>query len=216
MGRLAGDIDVAVAGDAHAAAERIASAVGGSVFALAEERGTWRVTYGGHVRGDIDLTSLGGTIEADLTRRDFTVDSMAVPVADLSRLVDPYGGAADLDARVIRLTSRDAFLNDGARLLRAVRARTKQRLMTAPCSESAESSQSTERWRACAEKKRPAPRGTGLRCAVERVPFTACRSRCASARRDGWPHGLPSSRCWPRAASRPCLPCRRGWLRCPC
>lgn len=108
-------------GDSHAAAERVASALGGSVFPLAEERGTWRITYGRPPRREIDITSFGDSIESDLARRDFTVDSMAVPVADTSTLVDPHGGRADVNAGLIRLTRPDAFLRDGARLLRAAR-----------------------------------------------------------------------------------------------
>ncbi len=120
VGRPAADIDVAVPGDPHAEAERVAAAVGGSLFALAEERGTWRVTYG-TPRREIDITAYGDSIEADLTRRDFTIDSMATPLADTSHVVDPHGGRGDLEARRVRLTQPDAFRRDGARLLRAVR-----------------------------------------------------------------------------------------------
>lgn len=64
-------------------------------------------------------------IEADLSRRDFTINAMAFdPLAQ--RLVDPFGGQADLDGRVVRCVgvAVDRFLEDGLRPLRAVRFAT--------------------------------------------------------------------------------------------
>lgn len=61
------------------------------------------------------------TVEDDLARRDFTVNAMAYhPVRGLC---DPYGGRADLDARVIRCVGEpsERFHEDGLRILRAVR-----------------------------------------------------------------------------------------------
>ncbi len=58
------------------------------------------------------------TIEEDLFRRDSTVNSMARD-AD-GRLIDPYGGARDIAARVIRATS-EHFFEDPVRALRAAR-----------------------------------------------------------------------------------------------
>ena len=63
-------------------------------------------------------------IEADLSRRDFTINAMAYEPPH--GLVDPFGGRADLDARVVRCV-RDAmerFSEDGLRPLRAVRFAT--------------------------------------------------------------------------------------------
>ncbi|MFN3215428.1 MAG: CCA tRNA nucleotidyltransferase [Acidimicrobiales bacterium] len=61
-------------------------------------------------------------IDEDLSRRDFTVNAMAVDVAD-SSLVDPYGGAADLTARILRtpLDPEISFADDPLRMLRAAR-----------------------------------------------------------------------------------------------
>ena len=58
------------------------------------------------------------TLEADLARRDFTINAMAeTPDGEL---VDPYGGAADLAARRLRHVSA-AFVEDPLRVLRAAR-----------------------------------------------------------------------------------------------
>ena len=62
------------------------------------------------------------TIEEDLARRDFTINALAYdPVAD--KLVDPYGGLADLEAGIIRAVGDAAarFGEDGLRTMRAVR-----------------------------------------------------------------------------------------------
>lgn len=64
-------------------------------------------------------------IEADLSRRDFTINAMAFdPVS--RRLVDPFGGQADLAAKTIRCvrSAMERFLEDGLRAMRAVRFAT--------------------------------------------------------------------------------------------
>lgn len=58
------------------------------------------------------------TLEEDLARRDFTVNAMAEDEA--GRLIDPFGGRADLEAGVLRHVS-PAFVEDPVRLLRAAR-----------------------------------------------------------------------------------------------
>ncbi len=58
------------------------------------------------------------TLEQDLRRRDFTVNAIAQDVD--GSLVDPFDGAADLQARVLRHVG-DAFVEDPLRVLRAAR-----------------------------------------------------------------------------------------------
>ncbi|MDQ4096880.1 MAG: CCA tRNA nucleotidyltransferase, partial [Actinomycetota bacterium] len=61
-------------------------------------------------------------VEADLSRRDFTVNAMALSLPDL-QLVDPHGGIADLAARLLRtpLEPEQSFTDDPLRMLRAAR-----------------------------------------------------------------------------------------------
>ncbi|MFO7292111.1 MAG: CCA tRNA nucleotidyltransferase [Actinomycetes bacterium] len=61
-------------------------------------------------------------IEVDLSRRDFTVNAMAISFPDVTP-VDPYGGAADLAARVLRtpLEPELSFSDDPLRMLRLFR-----------------------------------------------------------------------------------------------
>ncbi len=62
------------------------------------------------------------TIEEDLSRRDFTVNAMAISFPGLEP-VDPYGGTADLAARLLRtpLAPEVAFSDDPLRMLRLFR-----------------------------------------------------------------------------------------------
>ena len=64
----------------------------------------------------------GTTLEGDLSRRDFTVNAMAVDV-QTGRLVDPFGGRDDLARQELRAVGDPAerFAEDPLRLLRAVR-----------------------------------------------------------------------------------------------
>ena len=61
-------------------------------------------------------------VETDLSRRDFTINSMALRLPD-GVLVDPYGGAVDLMSKRLRtpLSPEVSFLDDPLRMLRAAR-----------------------------------------------------------------------------------------------
>jgi len=64
----------------------------------------------------------GRFLEADLARRDFTVNAMAARLPSLE-LVDPFGGMRDLRAKVLRTpgTPEASFSDDALRMLRAAR-----------------------------------------------------------------------------------------------
>ena len=63
------------------------------------------------------------SIDADLSRRDFTVNAMALRLGDALELVDPHGGIADLAAQRLRtpLSPDESFTDDPLRMLRAAR-----------------------------------------------------------------------------------------------
>lgn len=70
-------------------------------------------------------------IDVDLSRRDFTVNAMALEVTDSEPvLIDPFGGLADLAAGVLRtpLDPEISFADDPLRMLRAARFIAKYRL----------------------------------------------------------------------------------------
>src|SRR5207247_3333147 len=121
LGREVTDLDLAVEGDERAVVQALRGALRGPAFALSAEFGTWRVLAGDGSWG-VDVTRLrGGTIDADLALRDFTINALAVPVSDLEADVDPAGGRADLEARVLRAVSEASFRDDPLRVLRAAR-----------------------------------------------------------------------------------------------
>ncbi len=66
--------------------------------------------------------SFADAVEADLARRDFTVNAMALELPE-PRLVDPFGGIADLhDARLrTPLAPEESFSDDPLRMMRAAR-----------------------------------------------------------------------------------------------
>jgi tRNA nucleotidyltransferase (CCA-adding enzyme) len=69
-------------------------------------------------RGFVTEFSPAVTLEEDLRRRDLTINAMARD--DAGRLIDPYGGRADLAAHVLRHVS-PAFAEDPVRILRVAR-----------------------------------------------------------------------------------------------
>jgi tRNA nucleotidyltransferase (CCA-adding enzyme) len=56
----------------------------------------------------------------DMARRDFTINAMAIRLAD-GALVDPFGGVADLERRQLRTVGPTSFDEDPLRLVRALR-----------------------------------------------------------------------------------------------
>ena len=126
LGRPPGDRDWVVVGETQAAMEAAGfRAIGrdfpvflhpqtGEEYALARtERKSGRGYRGFVVDADPSVT-----LEQDLGRRDFTINAIAE--APDGRLVDPYGGVRDIEARVLRHVGA-AFSEDPLRVLRAAR-----------------------------------------------------------------------------------------------
>jgi putative nucleotidyltransferase with HDIG domain len=116
------DLDLVVDGDPAAAAKAIARAAGGAAFELSGEFGTWRALAGDR-SWHVDVSALrGGSLDADLGHRDFTVNALAVPLGDPAAApADPFGGARDLERGVLRAVSGRSFADDPLRILRAAR-----------------------------------------------------------------------------------------------
>jgi tRNA nucleotidyltransferase (CCA-adding enzyme) len=129
------DVDIAVEGDAIAFARVLAATLGGRITPH-EKFGTAIVLYGDGERVDVvttrtefyDAPGALPTVERaglreDLFRRDFTINAMAVSLKalDFGRLVDPFGGRADLEQRVLRVLHNLSFIDDPTRIFRAIR-----------------------------------------------------------------------------------------------
>lgn len=125
------DIDIAVVADALAVARNMADTLHGKFVLLDEENGVARVVLFNEGEGVsrhryLDLSTVHDGIEADLQRRDFTIDAMAIDLSDLEKdlstaLIDPLHGAEDLKRGLIRAVTSHAFKDDPVRLIRAVR-----------------------------------------------------------------------------------------------
>jgi tRNA nucleotidyltransferase (CCA-adding enzyme) len=91
-------------------------------YALAR---TERKTAPGYRGFSVDAAS-SVTLEEDLSRRDLTINSIAVafneskPAIDLADCVDPFGGRHDIDNKILRHTG-PAFREDPVRILRLAR-----------------------------------------------------------------------------------------------
>ena len=95
----------------------IGCVVDGRAFEITTHRAE---RYDPHSRKPI--VAFGDDVEQDLARRDFTVNAMAVDIAD-GRLLDPHGGRRDLEANRLRtpLDPAVSFGDDPLRMLRAAR-----------------------------------------------------------------------------------------------
>jgi tRNA nucleotidyltransferase (CCA-adding enzyme) len=104
---------------------------------------TYRVEAGYRDQRRPDEVRWGRSLADDLARRDFTINAMAWLPDDLAagtgRLVDPFGGAADLAAGLLRAVGDpDArFGEDALRLLRAARLASRFGLRLDPPTEAA-------------------------------------------------------------------------------
>ncbi|WP_017604045.1 CCA tRNA nucleotidyltransferase [Nocardiopsis alkaliphila] len=134
LGRISNDVDLTT----DAVPQRILELVDGwadSVWTVGIEFGT----VGLRKRGlQLEITtyrseayspksrkpevSYGTDLHDDLSRRDFTVNAMAVHLPS-QEFVDPFGGLADLRAKLLRTPGRpeDSFNDDPLRIMRAVR-----------------------------------------------------------------------------------------------
>ncbi|MBN2071269.1 MAG: HD domain-containing protein [Candidatus Krumholzibacteriota bacterium] len=72
----------------------------------------------GHREFDVRFDS-SVSLEDDLVRRDFTINSMALDLATM-RLIDPLGGIEDLEKHILRVNRKEAFIEDPLRIMRGV------------------------------------------------------------------------------------------------
>src|SRR5262249_10771287 len=131
LGRVANDWDIATDARPDELLRTFPRAVPTGI-----EHGTITVVRDGHhyevttLRGEgtysdgrrPDWVDFVDDITADLARRDFTVNAIAVDPVD-GKLIDPHGGRADLGRKVLRAVGNplERFSEDGLRVLRAAR-----------------------------------------------------------------------------------------------
>lgn len=129
LGHPRADVDLVVEGDAAALAERLGGAV-----AEHERFGTVKVEVEGHevdvaaartetypAPGSLPVVAPAESVESDLSRRDFTINAMAIPLDGEARLIDPHGGEGDLERGLLRVLHLRSFEDDPTRAIRAAR-----------------------------------------------------------------------------------------------
>ena len=133
-GHAVRDIEVAVQGNALKLKKAIEK-LGGRTWGEDEASRSLYLCFPGTVRVDLVSTHRReyptpgkpalhfSSIQDDLRRRDFTVNAMAISLNEGSfgLLMDPLNGAADIEARTLRLVSNYGFLEEPAFLIRATR-----------------------------------------------------------------------------------------------
>jgi len=132
------DLDLAMEGDAVPVAQELARRLGGQ--AVRHERFGTATVVAGEMTLDLAQTRreryerpgalptvAPASLEADLARRDFAINAMAVALSGdaFGRLHDPLGGMEDLARGVVRVLHEQSFIDDPTRLLRAVRYETR-------------------------------------------------------------------------------------------
>jgi tRNA nucleotidyltransferase (CCA-adding enzyme) len=128
------DLDIVVEGDAINLAREITSE---NQAKITEHKrfGTAKIRWDG---GEVDFVTARaetyaqpgalpkvrpGTISDDLTRRDFTINAMAVELSPrrYGELIDPHNGRHDLKNKLVRILHERSFIEDATRIWRAIR-----------------------------------------------------------------------------------------------
>src|SRR5947208_5697404 len=133
------DLDFSVQGNALKLQKDFEKA-GAILESVDEPTRTINLLLPGNVRAEVTSTrsekydkpgrppeTTSGTIYDDMSRRDFTVNAMALSLNPGSRglLTDPFNGMADIEAKVLRVLHNYAFYEDPSRLIRATRLITR-------------------------------------------------------------------------------------------
>ena len=135
LGHPSRDVDLTVEGDAPSLAQRVAAGLPGvrcvihSAFRTATLKGTHFYLDVTTARAETyrrpgALPSVRpGSLRDDLSRRDFTVNAMALALtgSQAGDIVDPFDGKSDLQAGLLRVLHEGSFRDDATRILRGAR-----------------------------------------------------------------------------------------------
>lgn len=142
MHKTSSDVDIMITGEPVPFAKLIEKELKGKNFVIFERFRTARLELDAPQTGTILLEIVGarkesynsesrkpiteiGSLEDDLSRRDFTINALAVPLnkKDRNRLVDLFNGYSDLQQKVLKtpLEPEKTFSDDPLRMMRAAR-----------------------------------------------------------------------------------------------
>ncbi len=113
------DLDLVVPDNALHTAEKLAKKIKGTCFVLDAERDIARLVIKDWT---IDIAAQNGkTLNEDLSKRDFTVNAIAIILKPPCRVFDPIGGCKDLKRKRLVAIHEENLLEDPLRLLRGMR-----------------------------------------------------------------------------------------------
>ena len=113
------DLDLVVPSDALDLTRTLAKRLGGSCVVLDQERDMARLVLEGWT---VDIARQDGpSLEADLGRRDYRLNAIALPLQRPEQLIDPTGGLTDLRQRRLTAVRESNLTDDPLRLLRGLR-----------------------------------------------------------------------------------------------
>jgi len=135
LGRPHDDVDVVVEGDGLGVSQDLARSLEGE---LTRHHAFQTATVATPDGGRIDIATarsesypragqlpqvVPGTLEEDLMRRDFTINTMAIALSEAGwgRVIDPLDGRSDLEQGLLRVMHSLSFADDPTRILRALR-----------------------------------------------------------------------------------------------
>ncbi|KAF0152867.1 MAG: polynucleotide adenylyltransferase/metal dependent phosphohydrolase [Ignavibacteria bacterium] len=137
LGRLKNEMDFLIVGDGTAFAKELADTLGVNEVVIFKNFGTAHFDYEGidlefvgarresYNKGSRNPKVTGGTLDDDLDRRDFTVNTLAVSInkKDFGELLDKFNGLEDLKKKIIKtpLNPLKTFDDDPLRIMRAFR-----------------------------------------------------------------------------------------------
>jgi tRNA nucleotidyltransferase (CCA-adding enzyme) len=135
VGRRNLDLDIVVEGDGPVLAQALAQQEGarlttparpGTAVVLGPEGFTWRIATARRASDTcpVTLPPVGqGSLQHDLTRRDFTINTLAIwlNTQHFGELLDFYGGQRDLKDKTLRVVHSHSFVDEPTRVFRAIR-----------------------------------------------------------------------------------------------
>ncbi|RKD28844.1 CCA tRNA nucleotidyltransferase [Thermohalobacter berrensis] len=128
LGGKGEDIDFVVEKNPAKIGKKLAEKIGGKAIPLGDRYKFYRVVDKN--RGlNYDINEMDGeTIQEDLKKRDFTINSLAIDIMNIEdnrinkdNILDVTGGLKDIENKIIRHVNTSTFLEDPIRMLRAVR-----------------------------------------------------------------------------------------------
>ena len=124
------DIDIAIAANALDFSPELAKLLNGKYIPMDKENKVARIVLKDAATAKIqhiDVSTIINNIEDDLSRRDFTINAIAIPLEKISAkicssdIIDPFNGLDDIRGKTLRVVNDKSFEADPLRLLRAVR-----------------------------------------------------------------------------------------------